>query len=67
MYSYPYNGEHIYTKEHFIQKRDSVMRINILGTHDGMYMKTNSLMTDARIIEVQGKDIGSSWIMEYEV
>ena len=44
-----------------------MMRINILGTHDGMYMKTNSLMTDARIIEVQGKDIGSSWIMEYEV
>ena len=37
-----------------VHKRDSVMKINIPGAREGMYMSTDSLMTDVRPISVQG-------------
>lgn len=53
IYSYPYTDKDTFTKEYFVQKRDSVMKANIPGARDGMYMATDTLMTDVRPITVQ--------------
>ncbi|AVM54099.1 uncharacterized protein DUF4837 [Bacteroides zoogleoformans] len=55
IYSYPYTDKATFTKEYFVQKRDSVMKINIPGAKEGMYMMTDSLMTDVHPISVQGE------------
>lgn len=55
IYSYPYRDRDTFTKEYFVHKRDSVMKINIPGAREGMYMETDSLMTDVRAIGVQGE------------
>ncbi len=55
IYSYPYTDKNTFTKEYFVHKRDSVMKANIPGAHEGMYMATDSLMTDVRPISVQGE------------
>lgn len=55
IYSYPYKDKNTFTREYFIHKRDSVMKINIPGAREGMYMETDSLMTDSRAISVQDK------------
>lgn len=55
IYSYPYTDKDTFTKEYFVHKRDSVMKINIPGAREGMYMMTDSLMTDVRPISVQGE------------
>lgn len=54
IYSYPYTDKDTFTKEYFVHKRDSVMKANIPGAKEGMYMMTDSLMTDVRPIEVHG-------------
>lgn len=54
IYSFPYKDKDTFTKEYFIHKRDSVMKANIPGAQEGMYMETDSLMTDVRPISVQG-------------
>lgn len=55
MYSYPYTDKETFTKEYIIHKRDSVMKINIPGSKEGRYMMTDTLMTDAKAITVQGE------------
>ena len=55
IYSYPYRDNDTFTKEYFVHKRDSVMKANIPGAREGMYMMTDSLMTDVRPINVQGE------------
>lgn len=55
IYSYPYTDKDTFTKEYFVHKRDSVMKANIPGAQPGMYMETDSLMTDVRPISVQGE------------
>lgn len=55
MYSYPYTDKDTFTKEYFVHKRDSVMKANIPGAREGMYMSTDSLMTDVRPITVHGE------------
>lgn len=55
IYSYPYTDTNTFTKEYFVHKRDSVLRVNIPGAREGMYMATDSLMTDVKPIKVQGK------------
>lgn len=55
IYSFPYRDKNTFTKEYFIHKRDSVMKANIPGAQEGMYMMTDSLMTDVRAFSVQGK------------
>ena len=55
IYSYPYTDKDTFTKEYFVHKRDSVMKVNIPGASEGMYMETDSLMTDVRPINVQGE------------
>lgn len=52
MYSYPYTDKETFTKEFFVQKRDSVMKANIPGYKEGVYMMTDSLLTTARAINV---------------
>ena len=53
MYSYPYTDKDTFTKEYYMQKRDSVMKVNIPGAREGMYMATDTLLTDVRPITVQ--------------
>lgn len=55
IYSYPYTDKDTFTKEYFVHKRDSVMKANIPGAKEGMYMTTDSIHTDVRPINVQGE------------
>ena len=41
LYSYPYTDRNTFTLEYFLQKRDSVMKVNIPGGPEGSYMTTN--------------------------
>lgn len=55
MYSYPFTDNKTFTKQFFINKRDSVMKINIPGSEEGMYMETaDSIYLDAKNISVRG-------------
>ena len=55
IYSYPYTAYDTFTKEYFSHKRDSVMRVNIPGAREGMYMETDTLMTKVKGLNVQGQ------------
>ncbi|MCI1648119.1 MAG: DUF4837 family protein [Bacteroides sp.] len=55
IYSYPYRDRDTFTKQYFVHKRDSVMKINIPGAREGMYMMTDSMMTDVRPIDIRGE------------
>lgn len=57
MYAYPYAGGDAFTKAGFIHKRDSVMKVNVPGARPGMYMATDSLMTDVRLFSLGGDTI----------
>lgn len=52
MYSYPYTDKDTFTKEYFVHKRDSVMQANIPGYKEGVYMATDTLLTNVRPISV---------------
>lgn len=55
MYSYPFRDNNTFTKEYFINKRDSVMKINIPGSKEDMYMETaDSVFVDVKNIAVRG-------------
>lgn len=55
MYAFPYTDKNTFTKEYFIHKRDSVMKINLPGASEGMYMETaDSIFVDVRNIAVKG-------------
>lgn len=55
MYSYPFRDNRTFTKEFFINKRDSVMKINIPGSKEGMFMETaDSMLVDVKNISVKG-------------
>ena len=53
---------------YFIEKRDSVMKANLPGAKEGMYMVTaDSMFVDARNIAVQGDyayEVRGLWEME---
>ena len=55
IYSYPYTDKNTFTKEYFVNKRDSIMKINIPGAQEGMYMSTDSVTVDVLPINVQGQ------------
>lgn len=59
IYSYPYTDKDTFTRDFFIHKRDSVMKINIPGAKEGMYM-----MTDSSTVEVRPIDIHGDYVME---
>ena len=55
MYTFPYRDKDTFTKEFFIHKRDSVMKINLPGAMEGMYMETaDPFLVDVRNIAVKG-------------
>lgn len=68
MYSYPYTDKETFTKEYFIHKRDSVMKVNIPGAREGMYMTTaDSVFVDVKNINVKGDyafEVRGLWEME---
>ncbi len=53
IYSYPYTDKDTFTKEYFIHKRDSVMKVNIPGEREGMYMATDTSYVDVKNINVR--------------
>ena len=55
IYSFPYTDPKTFTKEFFLHKRDSVMKINIPGAREGMYMATDTAFTNVEPIAVQNK------------
>jgi len=52
VYSYPYVDKNTFTREYFIQKRDSVMKANLPGAREGMYMMTDTLYVETKDIAV---------------
>lgn len=55
MYSFPFKDKNTFTKEYFIHKRDSVMKINLPGAREGMYMETaDSIFVETKDIAVKG-------------
>lgn len=54
IYSYPYTDKDTFTKEYFIHKRDSVMKANIPGSKEGMYMSTDSMTVEVRPLDIHG-------------
>lgn len=68
MYSYPYTDKETFTKEYFIHKRDSVMKINIPGAQEGMYMTTaDPMFVDVKNINVRNEfafEARGLWEME---
>lgn len=69
MYSYEYEGPETFNKEYVLAKRDSVMKINIPGERPGMYMKTDTLLTDVKDIVVHNQyamEARGLWYMEHD-
>ena len=67
MYSYPYEGPATFNKEYVVAKRDSAMKANLPGEKPGMYMKTDTLCTEVKGINVHGEyamEIRGLWYME---
>lgn len=52
VYSFPYTDTRTFTREFFIQKRDSVMKANLPGAREGMYMMTDTLYVETKDIVV---------------
>lgn len=71
MYSYPYTDKNTFTKEYFIHKRDSVMKINLPGASEGMYMTTaDSIFVNVKNINVKGEyafEARGLWEMENDM
>ncbi|MDR0962576.1 MAG: DUF4837 family protein [Mediterranea sp.] len=55
IYSFPYRDKNTFTKEFFVHVRDSVMKANIPGARQGMYMETNALLSDVRPFSLKGE------------
>lgn len=54
MYSYPYTDNNTFTKEYFIHKRDSIMKANLPGAKEGMYMATDTMSVTVKNMDVKG-------------
>ena len=46
VYSYPYTSVDNFSRENYIQKRDSIMKINIPGNRPDRYMATDTMFVD---------------------
>ncbi|MDR0745177.1 MAG: DUF4837 family protein [Mediterranea sp.] len=55
IYSYPYTDKRTFTREFYMHKRDSVMKKNVPGAKDGVYMATDTMSVDTKAITVQGE------------
>ena len=55
MYSFPFRDREPFNKTYFIHKRDSVLKVNLPGAREGMYMTTaDSIFVDTKDIAVKG-------------
>ena len=55
IYSLPYVSEKMFTKKPYIALRDTIMKRNIPGAHEGMWMQTNQDFVWTRNISVNGQ------------
>lgn len=55
LYSYPYTDKNTFTLEYFLNKRDSVMKVNIPGGPEGSYMTTQRDYVYVKDATVHGK------------
>lgn len=55
IYSYPYTDKDTFTKDYFVHKRDSVMKINIPGSNEGQYVQTDAEHVDVKEFSVKGE------------
>lgn len=55
IYSLPYVSEKMFTKKPYIALRDTIMKRNIPGAHEGMWMQTNPDFVWTRNISVNGQ------------
>ena len=55
IYSYPYTDTNTFTLEYFLNKRDSVMKVNIPGGPEGSYMTTQRDYVYVKDATVHGK------------
>ena len=55
VYSYPYTDPETFTGEYCLNKRDSVMKVNIPGPKDGQYMQTARPYVDVIDSELRGR------------
>ena len=55
LYSYPYTDKNTFTLDYFLNKRDSVMKVNIPGAFEGSYMSTQRDFVYVEDATVQGK------------
>lgn len=67
MYSFPYEGPHIFRKDYLTAKRDSALALNIPGEKPNMHMATDTLCTVVKPINVHGQyamEMRGLWYME---
>jgi len=55
IYSYPYTDKNTFTREFYMHKRDSVMKANIPGAREGIYMATDTMTVETKALNVQGE------------
>lgn len=70
IYSYPYTDKNTFTKEYFVHKRDSVMKINIPGGREGQYIQTDADYVDVKDFSVKGEyafEARGLWYMENDM
>jgi hypothetical protein len=67
IYSYPYTDKRTFTRDFYLHTRDSVMRVNIPGSKDDMYMATDTMTVETKAITVQGEyafEVRGLWRMK---
>lgn len=70
IYSYPYTDKNTFTKDYFVHKRDSVMKINIPGAREGQYIQTDADYVDVKDLAVKGEyafEARGLWYMENDM
>lgn len=70
MYSYPYIDESNFSLENYLNKRDSIMKINIPGGREGQYMTTEHMYTDIKNTEFRERFMQIArglWSMENDM
>ena len=70
IYSYPYTDKDTFTKDYFVHKRDSVLKINIQGSREGQYIQTDARYVDVKDFSVKGEyafEARGLWYMENDM
>ena len=70
IYSYPYTDKDTFTKDYFVHKRDSVMKINIPGSREGQYIQTDADYVNVKNFSVKGEyafEARGLWYMENDM